>query len=321
MAFSEILGNKTAQSTLSRMLEHKTLPHALLFCGPKGVGKGTHALRLAEALLGSSDKLIHGNHPDLHPLHPEGKGGMHPIENMRNLIKEAAYPPFEAPVKVFILYDAHQMLPASSNALLKTLEEPIAHTYFILITSQRESLLPTIVSRSRIIPFFPIPDKEIEQFAVEHWHKEAKEAKRIAFLSHGSFAKAFKLAHKPKDDIRALMYALVNLSLPQEYARLLSLCDECEKIVTPSEEAGEERASDQIDDLLEEIFAWYRDLYLLKSSIASEYLYHLDAAQQLHKAAYKAPPPLEEVLKGILTMRAALQRHVKLRVALEHFFL
>src|SRR5690349_18388426 len=162
------LGNKTAQSTLNRMLENQTLPHALLFCGPKGVGKGLLASQLAASLLGNSDKLIHGNHPDLHQLYPEGKGEMHPIENIRSLIKEAAYPPFEASLKVFIIHDAHQMLPASSNALLKTLEEPLAHTYFILITSQIESILPTIISRSRLISFFPIPDKEIEQFAIEH---------------------------------------------------------------------------------------------------------------------------------------------------------
>jgi DNA polymerase-3 subunit delta' len=245
---------------------------------------------------------------------------MHPVENIRALVKEAAYPPFEAPAKVFIIHDAHQMLPASSNALLKTLEEPTAHTFFILITSQAESLLPTIVSRSRPVPFFPIPDKEIEHFAQEHWHKDQKEARRIAFLSHGSFAKARQLVNAPKDEIRALVYALLDLSLPEEYARLLSLCEELETLLTPDEGAGEESASAQIDDLLEEIFAWYRDLHLLKSSIAPEYLFHLDAIEQLRRAAVRTAPPLEEVLKRLLILRASLQRHVKLRVALEHFF-
>src|SRR5690348_11693792 len=124
MIFSECIGNKTAQDTLQRMVEQNTLPHTLLFYGPQGVGKRLCALRLAEAMLGSSSKLASGNHPDLHQLYPEGKANLHPVENIRALITEAAYPPLESPVKFFLIHDAHQMQGPSANALLKTLEEP-----------------------------------------------------------------------------------------------------------------------------------------------------------------------------------------------------
>lgn len=306
---------------LRRMLDSNVLPHTLLLHGPRGVGKAKCALSLAEALLGRSPKLMTGNHPDLHQLYPEGKAYCHPIENVRALIKEAALPPFEAPAKVFIIHDAHQMLPAGQNALLKTLEEPTAHTYFILITSQIESLLPTIVSRARPIPFFPLSDKDIEQYAREQLSKDPKEAHRIAFLSHGSLAKASQLALSSQDKIRTLVHALLALVLPQDYARLLELCEEVETALAPTEEEEEgKNASSQIEELLEEIFTWHRDVHLLKNSIAPEYIYHLDAMEQLQKKAALPSPSLEEVLKALLLLRASLQRHVKLRVALEQFF-
>lgn len=321
MIFSDCIGNKTAQAVLTRMLENRTLPHALLFCGPKGVGKGFHALRVAEKLMGSSAKVASGNHPDLHQLYPEGKSDMHPIENIRSMIKDAAYPPFEAINKVFIIHDAHQMLPSSSNALLKTLEEPIDHTYFILITSQSESLLPTIISRMRTISFFPIPDKDIEHYAEKHWHKDKKEAKAIGFLSHGSLTKARQIAHLPSNEMRTLVHGLVSLSLPEEHARLLSLCEACEHLLIPDASAADESSAYTVDDFLEEIFAWYRDLHLLKNNIAPEHLYHLDAIHVLQKKATMPMPSLEHILDRLLILRSSLHRHVKLRVALEHFFL
>src|SRR5689334_12841664 len=100
-SMSFCIGNKQAETMLRRMLDSNALPHTLLLHGPRGVGKAKCALSLAEALLGSSPKLMTGNHPDLHQLHPEGKAHCHPIENVRALIKEASLPPFEAPAKVF----------------------------------------------------------------------------------------------------------------------------------------------------------------------------------------------------------------------------
>ncbi|HEY2809833.1 MAG TPA: DNA polymerase III subunit [Rhabdochlamydiaceae bacterium] len=314
MSFSELLGNKAAKTALQRLIECKAVPYALLFCGPDGVGKSLCALHMVQSLMGSSSqaKLLSGNHPDLHRLRPEGKGGVHPIESIRALISEAALPPFEAPAKFFIIHDAHQMLPASGNALLKTLEEPAEHTYFILLTSQPESLLPTIVSRLRKVAFFPIADKEIAQYAQEHWHKEKKEAERIAFLSHGSFDKASHLANSAGDTHHALVQEFVSLSLPSDYPRLFSICEAWEKSL--------EEETLTTDALLEEILAWYRDLLLVKEKIAPECLFHLDAIQQLQEKAKGTVVSLETILSKIITVRSALQRHVKLRTALEHFF-
>ena len=159
MPFSNLIGNEPAKSLLAKMASSRRVPHALLFAGPPGVGKSSFAKAFAALLMGPShaNKLKSGNHPDLHLLQPEGKSHTHSIDTIRALIDEASLPPFEAPIKLFILSDAEKMLPSASNALLKTLEEPPPHTHFILLTTFADAVLPTILSRCQKISFFPIP--------------------------------------------------------------------------------------------------------------------------------------------------------------------
>jgi DNA polymerase-3 subunit delta' len=90
-------------------------------------------------------------HPDLHLFTIEGKSGTHSMESMQQLIAESALPPFSAKKSLFILEEAHRMLPASSNSLLKTLEEPPTDCLLVLVTRKAELLLPTIASRCRKI--------------------------------------------------------------------------------------------------------------------------------------------------------------------------
>ncbi len=140
---------------LQKLAESNTVPGTLLFCGPKRAGKRAAAQELAVALMGPehSLKIEKEVHPDLLFFQPEGKVSMHTMESMRRIINEVSFPPFEAPVRFFVIEEAHRMLPTSSNALLKTLEEPTAHSYILLLTSEPASLLPTIISRCRRIDF------------------------------------------------------------------------------------------------------------------------------------------------------------------------
>lgn len=125
-----------------RKLLEKT-PHCLLFEGSKGSRKEEYAETFARLLLKTEKK----DPPDLRILYPEGKGNHHPIHVIKQFIEETNLSPFEANRKVFIIHEADRMLPISSNALLKTLEEPVSEVTIILLSSHAESLLPTVVSR------------------------------------------------------------------------------------------------------------------------------------------------------------------------------
>jgi len=161
MPFASLAGNEFAKTALLRMHALQRVPNTLLFFGPDGVGKGLFARAFASLLLNAveSSKLSHGNHPDLHIYQPEGKSGMHSIEAMRQLIDEVVLPPFEAPAKVFILHDAERMLPSSSNALLKTFEEPSDGTYIILLTSDPDAMSQNL--------FFPYPARGNQHFCTK----------------------------------------------------------------------------------------------------------------------------------------------------------
>ncbi len=125
---------------LERMIESETIPHALLFTGDARIAM---ADAFTQTLLGCDDKW----RADLHRYHPEKKSGLHPISHIRSLINEVAFFPYAGKWKVFIIYDAERMLPPSSNALLKTLEEPTPNTLLLLLSGHPNNLLPTIRSR------------------------------------------------------------------------------------------------------------------------------------------------------------------------------
>jgi DNA polymerase-3 subunit delta' len=233
--FSHLIGNPIAKDILERLLEKGTLPSVLLFHGIEGIGKGLFAKAVAEKLMGRIKK----DHPDIHIYYPEGKSSQHPISAMRQLIDEVGMPPFEAPCKVFIVHDAEKMLPSSSNALLKTLEEPPTDTYIFLISSDPDKLLPTIVSRCRKIPFFPVPEEELAAFL------NTPEGKRMAYLAQGSVAKALKETHYSVDD---LFHCKTYGELLQAFSKLEDGSDD---------EEGERLT--KADEIFEAILYWVRE--------------------------------------------------------------
>ncbi len=324
MPFSKLKGNDQVKAALIRMVEHHCVPHTLLFAGPDGVGKGRFALELAALLMGPehAEKIKTGNHPDIHIYQPEGKAHIHPVEAMRNLIAEVGMPPFEAPVKVFIIHEAHQMLPASSNALLKTLEEPTSGSYIMLLTSQPEGLLPTIVSRCRKIPFFPIPDHQIAAHAEAHWNQTPESARKTSFLAQGSLARAELIATQRKDETEQLIRQLLVQGI-SNYPQFIKICAQLESVYGLGKadvEEGAELPSSSVDELFEEIAAWFRDLHLIAQGGDLSLLYHHEAIEELQCAAQHEKPSLERVLEAIARARLALQRHFKLRVVLEELF-
>lgn len=137
---------KYIHKRLDRLLEQKRVPHALLFVGEE---LEEEARSFAKRVIGSSL----ADPPDLHFYRPEGRTGMYAVHAIRRLIEEVALHPFEGAYKVCVLCEAERMLPSSSNALLKTVEEPPPRTVLILLTSRPKRLLPTLISRCQTFQF------------------------------------------------------------------------------------------------------------------------------------------------------------------------
>jgi DNA polymerase III delta prime subunit len=132
-------------------LKSEKIPNPLLLVG----ATQEHAIALCKQLLGDAHipKINSGNHPDLHLIEPEKKSHLHPVASIRQIIAEMGMPPFQAPQKIFLILEAEKMLSTTANTLLKTLEEPAADTWFILVTKHPDRLLPTVMSRLSPVQF------------------------------------------------------------------------------------------------------------------------------------------------------------------------
>lgn len=123
---------------LTTLIKKDRVPHAILLAGPSRKRLQEEAMGFAEQLAGPADRF---------EFYPEGKISLHTVERMRELKGEVYLPPYQSERKVFILHEADRMWPQSSNALLKTFEEPNPTSILVLTTSRRERILPTIISR------------------------------------------------------------------------------------------------------------------------------------------------------------------------------
>lgn len=179
------------------MLDSGQIAPVLLLTGGQEGESLAWAKEFAGKVMGSphEKKIASGHHPDLHFYQIEGKSGTHSLLSMQQLVKEVFMPPFEAGVSLFVIEEAHRMLPSSSNCLLKTLEEPPNHCFIILLTSRPELLLPTIISRCRpvVLPSLPLAaSKEVEGF-VEGLLKAESEADYPSLLRQAALVEEWIL--------------------------------------------------------------------------------------------------------------------------------
>nr|MBA3768487.1 DNA polymerase III subunit delta' [Acidobacteriota bacterium] len=220
--FEPLIGNQRVKDILRRMLTARRVPGAQLFAGLDGIGKKLFALEMAKALncrapvgveacdacpscvrINSSrfphydnddankEKIIWSEHADV--------GLVRPFKNIirvpaiRELEREANFRPYEGTARLFIIEDADRMNEQSSNALLKTLEEPPRTTHLILVTSRPGALLPTIRSRCQVVRFAPLDAREIETHLLGDKKTSNTEAALRARAAQGSIGRAFSI--------------------------------------------------------------------------------------------------------------------------------
>ena len=161
--FRSVVGQKHITSTLQNAIERGQLAHAYLFCGPRGVGKTTCARIFAKAInclhphgaeacneCESCRSFNEGRSLNIHELDAASNNS---VEDIRSLIEQVRIIPQVGRYSVFIIDEVHMLSAAAFNAFLKTLEEPPAHAIFILATTEKHKILPTILSRCQIYDF------------------------------------------------------------------------------------------------------------------------------------------------------------------------
>jgi DNA polymerase III subunit delta' len=130
----------------------------------------------------------------------EDKQALISREESREIVKALSLKPFESKYKVMIIWQPELMHPSAANGILKILEEPAAHTYFILVSNAADKLLPTIISRTQLISIPLLPDSEVETFLIDRKTVDPKKAARLAKLADGNLNFALTLSENEEDD-------------------------------------------------------------------------------------------------------------------------
>jgi DNA polymerase-3 subunit gamma/tau len=170
--FDTVVGQKSITNTLRNAIRNNHLAQAFLFCGPRGVGKTTCARILAKTIncknisenieaCNECESCVSFNQSASFNIHELDAASNNSVDDIRNLVDQVRIPPQVGKYKVYIIDEVHMLSQSAFNAFLKTLEEPPAYAKFILATTEKHKIIPTILSRCQIYDFKRITVEDI----------------------------------------------------------------------------------------------------------------------------------------------------------------
>jgi DNA polymerase III subunit delta' len=275
MRFSDVVGQERPLSIIQANLESNRFLGAYIFSGPEGIGKKMVAKIIAQQLncagqperpcgnCSSCLKIDKEEHPDLHIIQ-NGQAQIK-IEDIRDILRQANFRPYEGLVKVFIIDNAHKLNLEAANSLLKVLEEPPKDVLIILVTHKPQNIIKTVLSRCKQIKFASLVRSRLETILIQQHALDRATAHFLAYYAEGRLGLALRLKDTPLLQEKNKIFDAFILSGKPLDRNIMG------------------QNKEQLQVSLNILASWFRDIYLLKAGLSDKEAIHLDRQSDLLK--------------------------------------
>ncbi len=322
--FADIIGQEQLKEHFQNALKLNKVSHAYIINGERSSGKEFAAKVFAAALqcenpgtlLGMTEpcgeclsckQMATGNQPDVIYITHE-KPGTIGVEDIRGQINgTVAIKPYSSRRKVYIINDGEKMTVQAQNALLKTLEEPPEYTVILILTTNVEALLSTILSRCVVLNMKPVKDSQVKRFLMEDMQVPDYKAEICAAFARGNIGKAKMLASSEDFD-----------RVKDEAVTLLKYINDMEisEIVAAIKKISEYKLD--VNDYMDILSIWYRDVLLFKATHDANHLIFREEIQYIRKVADRSTyEGIEDIINALDKAKGRLNANVNFDLTME----
>ncbi len=317
--FNDIIGQEHIKEHLQNAIRQEKTSHAYIIEGERYAGKEFIARIFAQTLqcenkgdspcmeCHSCKQAMSNNHPDIIKVTHEKPNSIGVDDIRLQVANDVAIKPYSGPKKIYIINEGEKMTAAAQNALLKTLEEPPAYTVILILTTNVETLLPTILSRCVVLKMKPAEDEKVKNFLMESMSLPDYKAEVCAAFARGNIGKARMLANSEEfDNIKSEAISLMKNIKDMEV----------NEIVTAIKKIGD--YSMDVSDYLDMLSVWYRDVLLYKATNDVNHLIFKEEIQYIRKAAKLSTyEGIENIIEMLDKTKQRLAANVSFDLAME----
>ncbi|MDD3254005.1 MAG: DNA polymerase III subunit delta' [Lachnospiraceae bacterium] len=319
LSFQDIVGHEQIKEHLQRAIENHKVSHAYILTGEAGMGRKSLANAFALTLLcekGNTEpcmechackQVLSGNHPDLIYVTHEKPNSIGVDDIREQIIDSIMVRPYSSYYKIYIVDEAEKMTQQAQNALLKTIEEPPSYAIILLLTTNQDAFLPTILSRCVQLKLKPLRDFVVKSYLVETLHIPDSDADVYAAFARGNLGKAISLASS--EDFKLMHQEVLHLLKQVKKMDISELLDAVRKL-----------KEDNLDlyECLDFMQLWYRDVLLYKVSKDINQLIFREEYSTVNEISKKSGyDGLEKILAAIDKARTRLDANVNTELAME----
>ena len=319
LGFRDVIGHEHLIEHLQSAIAMGKVSHAYIFDGEKGSGKNFLADRFAAALQCSADgekpcgtctsctQAEGRNHPDIIRITHEKPNTISVDDIRQQLCSDVMIKPYKGPYKIYIVDEAEKLNVQAQNALLKTIEEPPAYAVIILLTTNSESFLPTILSRCVTLHLKPAKDSVVRRYLMEQVKIPDYQADICVAFAQGNIGKARRLALSEEfGQMKEHVIHLVKYIQEMDISELIFGMHKITEFKT------------DISDYLDLLMVWYRDVLLYKATWNPSSIVFSDEIHTLRKMASKSSyEGIETILKALDKAKLRLAANVNFDLTME----